>query len=252
MEALMTVALLDERIDEAKRAVLENMGYRTVLMPRHPALSEAMASHPDMLVMMMGGELITEKRYAEDNSAIFDEISSLCPWLKIRLADITLADKYPCDCRLNALTIGTKLFARVESAAEEIKDAAERFGIEKIAVKQGYPACTVLALGDSHAITADRGMARAMQREGINVLLIEDGDILLPPYEYGFIGGASGVHGRRVFFIGDLSMHRNASEIESFCRAAGYEPVSLGIGALIDLGRIIFIDADNYNEDRKQ
>ena len=31
--------------------------------------------------------------------------------------------------------------------------------------------------------------------------LIENGDISLPPYEYGFIGGASGKDGKRLFFI---------------------------------------------------
>ena len=248
----MTVALLDCRIDEAARAALEDMGYRTVLMPSHPALPEAMSSHPDMLVMRMGDELIAERRYAEDNAAIFDEISSLCPNLTVRHADIALSDEYPEDCRLNALTIGTRLFAKVDSVAKDIIDTADRLGMKQVAVKQGYPACTVLALGDSHAITADRGMARALHNEGIEVLLIDDGGILLPPYEYGFIGGASGAHDGKVFFIGDLSTHSNSSEIESFCRAAGYEPVSLGSGALVDLGRIIFIDSEDNDDKRKQ
>lgn len=241
----MTVALLDERIPDEARRSLERAGYHTILIPACDRLPRAMASHPDMLVMRIGDEIITERGYAEDNATVFEEISSLYPSLTVRHADISLSDKYPEDCRLNALLMGNRLFTRTESVAADILSLAENRGIKAVRVRQGYPACTTLSLGENHAITADCGMAKALRSEGIDVLLIENGDILLPPYDYGFIGGAAGVHDGKVFFIGDLATHRNGREIADFCRGAGYEPISLGVGALLDLGRIIFIDTEN-------
>ena len=248
----MTIALLDERIDGEARKELERAVYHAILIPSCDRLPRAMASHPDMLTARIGDEIIVERGYAEENAAIFEEISSLCPRLTVRRADIKLSDEYPEDCRLNALAMGNRLFARTESLAADILSAAVDLGMKIIRVRQGYPACTTLPLGESHASTADRGRAKALRSEGIEVLLIENGDILLPPYDYGFIGGAAGVHNGKVFFLGDLSTHRNASEIEAFCRAASYEPISLGIGALRDLGRIIFIDSENHNDKGKK
>ena len=72
----------------------------------------------------------------------------------------------------------------------------------------------------------------------------ENGDISLSPYEYGFIGGASGVFRDKLYFIGDLRLHRDAEKIENAARLQGLSPVSLGSFPLIDLGKIIFIDSD--------
>ena len=73
-------------------------------------------------------------------------------------------------------------------------------------------------------------------------IIIENGDISLPPYEYGFIGGAAGVYKNEVYFLGDISLHRSAKKICDAIRAEGFEPVSLSSEPLSDLGRILFID----------
>ena len=74
------------------------------------------------------------------------------------------------------------------------------------------------------------------------VWLPDSGDILLPPHEYGFIGGAAGVFRDNVYFIGSIERHRDFHKIDAAIRAEGYTPVSLSDGPLTDLGRIIFID----------
>ena len=248
----MTVALVDERIDSAARSALEARGYHTIAMPKCRRLSEAVASHPDMLTLHLGDTLLTEGGYLSEARGIFDEIVRLVPRLKVEAITEKFAPEYPSDCLLNALPIGDMLFCRERSLSRDATELARVREMEIINVNQGYPACTVLALGKSHAITADRGMARAMQKVGIEVLLIEDGGIELPPHEYGFIGGAAGVHGDKVYFIGDLLSHPCGGAIAEFCRSAGLEPISLGGGRLRDLGRIIFIDSDGDNKDGEQ
>ena len=121
---------------------------------------------------------------------------------------------------------------------------AKAAGLEINNTKQGYPACTTLALSNSSAISADEGMARVLSQNGINVTLINNGDISLPPYEYGFIGGASGVYRDKLYFIGDYKLHRDAEKIENSIKEVNLTPLSLGAFPLLDLGRIIFIDSD--------
>ena len=85
-------------------------------------------------------------------------------------------------------------------------------------------------------------MSEALKREGIEVCEIENGGILLPPHEYGFIGGAAGVYRNTVYFLGDVKKHKSAQKILDTCERAGFEAVSLSGEELADLGRIIFID----------
>ena len=77
---------------------------------------------------------------------------------------------------------------------------------------------------------------------GINVTLIENGDIQLYPYEYGFIGGAAGVYKNEVYFLGDPATHRDSKKIHDAIINEGFIPIALSDEPLTDLGRILFID----------
>jgi hypothetical protein len=96
-------------------------------------------------------------------------------------------------------------------------------------------------LNEDNAITADPGIYKKLTSLGINTLLIKCGGISLPPYEYGFIGGASGVDGDTVFFLGNLDLHPSANEIKDFIMGLGMRVISLSDEPLSDLGGLIFI-----------
>jgi hypothetical protein len=85
------------------------------------------------------------------------------------------------------------------------------------------------------------GIANKLRNLGVNVLLIEPGHISLPPYEYGFIGGASGVCGDKVYFLGNIKLHPDGERMEKFIRDAGLIPVNLSDEPLVDLGGLMFI-----------
>ncbi|MBO5945930.1 MAG: hypothetical protein J6Q69_04925 [Clostridia bacterium] len=236
----MTVALVDNRItDECERALLIR-GYNVIRMPAARELSPPMASHPDMLLFYHKGQIISTADYGEVGEYVFTDLRCACD-VKMKFTSSTHADRYPRDAILNALVIGDRLFCKRDTVDEAVLSYAKEAGLKIVPTRQGYPACTVLALDESHAITADRGMGEVMRNEGISVTLIEDGDISLPPYEYGFIGGASGVDGNCVYFLGDVTRHRSYDKIKCAIDEVGMSIVSLGKGPLEDLGRIIFI-----------
>ena len=84
-------------------------------------------------------------------------------------------------------------------------------------------------------------MAKALRAAGIRVTEIEEGHIMLPPHQYGFIGGAAGCDGKNVYFLGNLDLHPDAEKIKSAILLEGLVPISLCDGGLIDLGGIRFI-----------
>ena len=102
--------------------------------------------------------------------------------------------------------------------------------------------CSTLIVGENDIITADRGIHRVAQSAGINSLLIGVGNVSLEPYEYGFIGGASGTLGNTVYFCGDLKEHPDKQKIVEFISACGKECVFLPFERLSDMGSILFVE----------
>ena len=242
----ITIAITDSRIDQESERKLTLLGYRVLTLPPFSRLSAPVASHPDMLIKRIGGEYISYADYCEEASYVFSDLSLMCVGTGSRFTFTAdeVAPTYPDDVKLNALEIGGKLFCRVKSASEAMLDAARKSGLEIVNVNQGYPACTVLKLNEEAAITADRGMAEILTKHGIRVTLIENGDISLPPYDYGFIGGAGEVDQGRLFLFGDPSSHAEGEKILSAAEHEGLRVVALSSSPLRDLGGIIFAEGN--------
>lgn len=236
----MKYIIVDERISEKCERSLLKEGYSLLKLPPDPNLDAAVSSHPDTVVFYSDGELITTADYCDAAPYFFSDLRDFCPEVRISFTADKRQAKYPGDCQMNALLIGKKLFCKRDSLSDGIISLAKKKGCEICPVNQGYPACTVLAFGN-RAITADRGMARALRENGIDVTLIAEGHILLPPYEYGFIGGACGVCEKKVYFFGDLMSHPDGERIREAILSEGFTPISLSDEPLRDLGGIIFL-----------
>ena len=240
------IAIVDSRISPEEERRLLILGYRVLTLPPFSRLSSAVASHVDMLLTKIGDDYISYADYCEEASYIFSDLSLMLKGSGARFTFTAdeVAPDYPRDVGLNALRMGNKLFCRVASASETLLATAKKYALEIVDVKQGYPACTVLKLNDGAAITADRGMAAILEKHGIRVTLIEQGEISLPPHEYGFIGGAGEVDEDRLYFFGNPKTHRDGDKIISAAEAEGLTVVPLSGAPLSDRGGILFIHAD--------
>ena len=237
----MPIAIVDGRVSDACERGLMLRGFEVIKTAKNNSIGEAVSYHPDMLMFYHEGNLITSVYYAEYAESLFSDIRYLSRSAKVCFVDEIQDKKYPHDAIFNALVIGNKMFCKTDTVSKSVLEYAKNKRVEVVHVNQGYPACTVLAISDSSAITADEGMHEVLSNNGINVTLIENGDIHLPPYEYGFIGGAAGVYEDTVYFLGDVKKHRSYEKIRSACESCGKKIVSLSSEELIDLGRIIFL-----------
>ena len=93
-------------------------------------------------------------------------------------------------------------------------------------------------MSDNAIITSDKTIAKACVASGIDVLVVSEGNVSLPPYDYGFIGGTSGACGNKVYFCGSLDTHPDATKITEFCKSNGKDIISISDNIIFDVGTI--------------
>lgn len=204
-------------------------GFSPIFIPDFNGLSGAVTSHPDSLIYVLpSGELLTYGDYYRENEGFFSSLP-----FSFVLTDEEYGRLYPYDILLNALPIDNYIVGRCDRISRYIMN-----GKAPLTVRQGYARCSSLAIGSS-VITADKGISSAMLSKGYDTLLIQPGHILLSGCDYGFIGGASFVHGKTVYFFGDISLHPDYPAINNFLSERGYLQISLSNQPLCDCGSAI-------------
>jgi len=124
---------------------------------------------------------------------------------------------YPDTARYNAVILGNILLHDPEYTDPGILREAEKRDVKIVKVSQGYTRCSTLVADDNAVITSDKGIALSLEKEGVDVLVISEGNIDLPGEKYGFIGGASGrIFGEGTIILGNPAFHPDYSKITEF------------------------------------
>ena len=238
----MKSVIVSEDISNECERELCRLGFEVLKLPRAKALGgSAVGSHPDSLIFHHESTLITSCDYCDEAAYIFSDARERHPEITVRFSEHGLGERFPEDCGYNAKAFSGRLFGRLDSLSPAILRYAEETGLEPIRTKQGYPACVTLFLGENRVITGDEGLAKIYDKCKLRVTKITNRGISLPPHEYGFIGGASGVFKNTVYFFGDISAHPDADVILEAIADAGYAAHSLSREPLRDLGGMIFL-----------
>lgn len=234
------IAVVGCGADKKIKDALSDLGFEVHEIKNHTSLPLPVRSHPDMQIFALEGQIFCDKTTYSDNKELFGKLSSI--GYSTVICDVTLGDTYPNDVAFNIAVIGKSILGRLKSCAAEILESADRSGYQKISVKQGYAKCSTLILDSNSAITADKTIAKALESMGTNVLKISNSPsaVSLKGYDYGFIGGASGVFKNTVYFTGSLDGHPCGREIRDFCISHGKEIVELSLSLLEDIGGILF------------
>lgn len=124
---------------------------------------------------------------------------------------------YPDNVLLNGLFLDGKLYGKMSAIDPVVLDYCTAERIPVVNVNQGYARCSTLIINEHAVITADLSISNALKNNGVEVLRITPGHILLEGYDYGFIGGAGFCDGESVIFFGDISRHPDYQLIRTFC-----------------------------------
>ncbi len=157
-----------------------------------------------------------------------------------------LSKDYPGDCIYNAAVCGRYIIHKRGVTDPGLLEAAERhirsLGMEPafVNVPQGYTKCNIAVIDEGHVISSDRGIFKALEAASdVECLLVSPGQISLPGFDTGFIGGCCGRVGGRIVFSGDLSAHGDFERIRKFIDGCGLETVYFKERPLTDIGSII-------------
>ena len=209
--------------------------YEIRLLPPCDDLAAPVSKHADMLLGVVDGRLIVTRSYYEKNAGLFAGCDPV-------ITDERHGKEYPSDVLLN--------FIDTKNAVIGYKKALSKL-INKpvINVKQGYARCSTLMCRD-FAVSADKGILNALASLSFDTFEISPGQIELPGYESGFIGGASFTDGNNVYFFGSLSYHPDGQIIKEFILSHGAKIHELADAPLLDHGGavIIFGMAQRFSE----
>ena len=224
----------------AYRDALAELCGGVLILPPCPGMDPRVASHPDMLIMAIGQDVVVPRSYADrvEVRPLLEEWSRRCGVRPI-LCEQSPGDSYPADVVCNGLLYGGILYGKLSALAPEIVRIAEEYGFPAVDVRQGYTGCSALACGDV-LLTADPSIRQAVLARGGDVLALSPGGIDLPGYNTGFIGGAGGYAARRAVFFGDVRRHPDGERITQTLEKRGIRWHCLGDGPLTDFGGIKF------------
>lgn len=214
-------------------SALQALRIQPILTLASDRLPKPVRFHPDMLCCYVGnGKAVVaaKEKQLQNRLKCFD--------VQIIQTEYPLGYQYPRDAGCNVLQIGEHVFYNPKSADKTILQELETKTLHR--VSQGYSRCSVAVVDKHSAITADPGLAKAMKQTGLEVLEIQPGQIRLPGYDYGFIGGCCGlISPDRIAFTGSLELHPDGERIKAFLFQRGISYVELTNEPLLDIGGLI-------------
>lgn len=229
------LVIIGEKYSDILNEPLKKLGVTPIFVPDNPYVDNRLSGHADLSVLHTGGEGLWLAPYLKCTgfSRALEKMG-----FQIFYPDIVQSATYPGDAQLNLCICGDKLIYNQRTAAQEIEKYLTNIcGLETINSRQGYTKCSVCIVDRGAIITADKGIAEASKKVGMDVLLISAGGVELEGFYCGFIGGAAFKLSREVLaFTGHLDKHPDRDAILSFLDSRGVRPTYLTDRPLFDIG----------------
>lgn len=113
-----------------------------------------------------------------------------------------------------------------------------------INLRQAYTRCSLTHIGNNYYITSDKGIEKKLVENGLDCFYFSPEQISIMGHKHGFLGGTNGRCKDKLFFMGNIDLHKDGKELRNFIEEGGIEIVSLTEGFLYDGGGIFFIEVD--------
>lgn len=213
---------------------LEKQGIEVITTEPDQRLPGPVRFHPDMQACLLNREYM----FVLSGNVLKDKLSS---WgISALETSAEPAGGYPGDVLCNAFALGGFLVGNPRYIDSEIRNTVKQIGLKELSVRQGYASCSAAIVNENSVITADKGIASALEGQGLDVLRIRPGFIKLPGYDTGLIGGCCGLLAPDTLGItGRLSSHPDGLKIREFLKACGISVFELSDGGLLDVGGIV-------------
>ena len=217
---------------ESKKQLRE-MGYNLIELNSYNILESPVSSHPDMFMTQFDNAVLIDNTV---NSTFINFNTNENVIFCNRGVEQTKILEYPENIGFNCVKVGDKLICNKKHTCKSVLEYASENGVQILDVKQGYAKCSTCVVSDRAIITEDESIAKCAALNGIDVLKIRKGHVLISKYDYGFIGGCCGLIEKNLLaFNGNVFVHPDSAEISEFCYKYS---VSLCDRELYDIGSI--------------
>lgn len=233
----VSLLAVDARMEAGMKNALKTFGINLVEIPPCHGLGEPVAGHVDLQIIHVRDNIMVCQPHLP--ATVYEKLKEY--GFDIYAGDTVLKKDYPSDVAYNVAIVGQVAFHNTKYTDRVIIDLLSRFKIRLVHVNQGYTKCSVLPVSDNSIITDDPSIEKAAAREGLRVLKIPpQKNILLPGFNYGFIGGVAGFIGKNVLaFAGNMDMLDSRDEIKGFLAEHNVKWVNLGHNGIHDYGSLI-------------
>ncbi len=153
--------------------------------------------HPDMQIHFVNDNFAfcAEEVYDHYKKCLPDEI-------RLEKGNSSLGITYPENCAYNIARVGNSIICNEKISDTKIIDYYKKHKFNIINVRQGYAKCNVAPINDNLFITEDKGIYKTAVKASLNPILIPAGNVSLDGFDYGFIGGATGLCNGKLLFCG--------------------------------------------------
>lgn len=233
-----TIVVSDE-ISSKSLLNLKKMGYTILTIKSCNWLEKPVSTHADMFITKIDSKILADSAiHGLFTNFVDDDIMIYCN----RGECINKTLVYPQNVGFNCVKIGKNLICNKKHTCKSVIEYALLNNINILDVKQGYAKCSTCVISDNAIITEDESIYKCAIKNNIDVLKIRKGFVKLSGYDYGFIGGSSGlIEKNLIAFNGNIFLHPDGNKIHKFCYDHSVGIISLCSDVLHDIGSIIRI-----------
>lgn len=230
------LVLVDGRINRNVQSKLISCGIDYIKTKPVNSLYPAISYHPDICFYHLEKNIIVHAP-----GVCKETLKQLHDFgFQLLKGNSQLTSKYPKNICYNGARIGRYFFHNIKYTDEIIMNYLKKREIEIIHVNQGYTKCSISVVDENSLITMDKGIAKAAEKKGLDVLLIEEDGIILEGLDKGFIGGSTGLIDKNKWAIcGNIEKLKSAKKIYDFLYRKEIEIVCLDDQEPVDVGSII-------------
>lgn len=230
------LVIVDGRVSKEIINSLEKLNIDVVLTKKCDKLYEAISYHPDILMHPINSNTLIIEPEEYD---YYNDLLKNRP-IKILKGEKKLKSNYPDNIAYNVARLSNYAIHNFKYTDEKLMYYLKKQGLQFINVNQGYSKCSVAIIDNNALITSDNSIAKKCDEHKIDVLKINEGFILLPGLNYGFIGGSlSAISESELTFSGIYSHHPDFFKIKTFLKKYEKKEFILSRDKIIDIGSII-------------
>ena len=204
--------LISKKLPEPILHIIEEYG-EILFLENDNFMPSPISHHPDSLCFYDNGKLIIPKNYTYGYD-LFNKHN-----IVFEMTNESEGQEYPHDTLVNGFVCNNILFCG-KYISNNVLKYAKNNNYTIVFVKQAYAHCSTIVL-DNALITQDTSIYNSAIKHNIDSLLIPQGNISLPGYNEGFIGGSCMIIKNNVIFYGDISKHPSYNIISSFLQNKG-------------------------------